>query len=247
MTARCTPVSTRSWRTSFTMVAGQESAWTMSISSSPVIGSARSHPKRKGTWGASRRATSAPSGLETPVIRTRESLVGVPPGFWVNASHCRRVGHALRRERIGRQAHVDALVDRCMEDLVEGPRDDVVQLRVDLLLLPEESLEVLHPLEIRHDHAARVRDDVRDQEDVPVVQDRVVLRRDGRVSSLCDEPGTYPSGILLIDLILHGCRHQNRHRQLEELRAGDAVRLLEAAHPAADLTVLVQCGKVKAA
>src|SRR5207247_11448374 len=45
------------------------------ISSSALIGSAMSHPKRCGTWGASLLATAAPNGLETPVTRTRLGVI----------------------------------------------------------------------------------------------------------------------------------------------------------------------------
>src|ERR1700730_17673519 len=202
MSARCTTVSTRSWRTSLPIAAWRVSAWTQSWASRAMMRSATAQPNRHGTWEASRRATSAPSGLDTPVTRTRLGRGEVTPRLWVYASHRRRVGYPLDRQRVSSQPHVDALVDRGVEDLVEGPRDDVVQLGVDLLLLPEEGLQVLHPLEIRNDHTARVGDDVRDQEDAALVKDGIRLRRDRGVGALGDEPGTDPSSILLGDLVL---------------------------------------------
>src|SRR5690348_2892202 len=124
------------------------SACTKSISSSALIGSSVSQPKRNGTCDARRRATSAPRGLETPVRRTRlGAWGGISLRLWVNSPDRRSVGHALDRQRVCRAAHVDALVHRGVEDLVERPRDHVMELGVDLLLFPEEGLEVLHPLE----------------------------------------------------------------------------------------------------
>src|SRR5258705_149025 len=133
----------RSCRTSFPITACPVSAWTKSISSSASMGSATSQPNRKGTCGASRRATSAPRGLETPVMsRRRGESGGINSRLWIDPSNRSRVGYPLHGQRVSGESHVDPLVDRCVEDLVEGAGDDVVKLGVDLLLLPEEGLQV---------------------------------------------------------------------------------------------------------
>src|ERR1700694_2482322 len=127
-----------------------------------------SQPKRNGTCGARRRATSAPRGLETPVMSTRR---GITRRLWVYPSNARGVGYALDRKGVGRQAHVDPLVHRRVEDLVERPRDHVVQLGFALPLLPKERLEVLDPFEVGDDHATGVGDDVRNHENPSLVED----------------------------------------------------------------------------
>src|SRR6266705_3218966 len=141
------------------------SAWTKSISSSAATGSATSQPKSCSTCGARRRATSEPSGFETPVRSTRRGLKGgttsnltsgaldriysgrpqmsqstlrsswprqtgrhggdpdSPAPLWIYASNRRRVGHALHRQCVRGGSHVDALVHRCVEDLVERAGD----------------------------------------------------------------------------------------------------------------------------
>src|SRR5712692_3455769 len=219
MTARCTTVSMRRRRTSLPMTESRVSAWTKSISSSALTGSDTSQPNMKGTWGASRRATSEPSGLDTPVISTRRGWKGVTdPRLWIDSPDCRCVRHALYRQRVSREAHVDALVDRGVEDLVERPRDHMVQLGVDLLFLPEEGLQVLHPFEVGHDHAAGVGDDVGHDEDPSLVQDRVRLRGDRGVGTFGDEAGANPGRVLLGDLVLHRGGHEHGDRQLEQLR-----------------------------
>src|SRR6476620_6857224 len=98
------------------------------MSSNALTGSAMSQPNRKDTCGARRRATSAPRGLDTPVIRTR--LGRVTSRLWVYPSNARGVGYALDGERVSGQAHVDPLVHGCVQDLVEGAGDHVVQLGV---------------------------------------------------------------------------------------------------------------------
>src|SRR5579859_3837886 len=119
ITARCTTVSIFSCRTSLPITDCRVSAWTKSISSRAETGSSTSQPNNEGTRDARRRATSAPRGLDTPVMRTR--CGGISLRLWVYPSHRRRVGHPLNGQRIGGQAHVDVLVDRGVEDLVEGP------------------------------------------------------------------------------------------------------------------------------
>src|SRR4029077_14849560 len=241
VTARCTTVSMRSWRTNLPIAAWPVSAWTKSISSSALIGSATSQPNRYGTWGARRRATSAPRGLETPVIRRRRGEAGaINSRLWIDPSNRRCVGYALHRERVRGETHVDALVDRGVEDLVEGPRDEGGQLGVDRLLFPEEGLQVLHPLEVRDNHSAGVGDDVRDDEDPAVVQDGVRLGSDRGVCAFGDQPRANLARVVARDLVLDCGGHEHRNRELEQLGVGDAVGLLEAGDPAPDLPVLLE-------
>ena len=60
--------------------------------------------------------------------------------------------------------------------LLERARDDVVQLRVHLVLAPEVLLEPLHPLEVGDDDAAGVREHVGQHEDAAVLEDHVGRR-----------------------------------------------------------------------
>src|SRR5712691_848526 len=65
-----------------------------------------------------------------------------------------RFRDALHRKAVGGKAHRRAAALHRPPRLVERARDDVVQLRVHLGLLPEVLLEALHPLEVRDDDAA---------------------------------------------------------------------------------------------
>src|SRR5438067_13887624 len=102
----------RSRRTSLPITDWRMLACTKSMSSLAETGSSTSHPKSVGTCGARRRATSAPSGLDTPVIRTREGDGGVTPRLWVDSPHGRGVGHTLHGQRVRGESHVDVLVHR---------------------------------------------------------------------------------------------------------------------------------------
>src|SRR2546422_1544546 len=61
--------------------------------------------------------------------------------------------------------HGDLLRLGELEGPPEGGRDDLVQAIPDVLFLPEIFLHILDPFEIRDDHAAGIRQDVRDDKD----------------------------------------------------------------------------------
>ena len=61
-------------------------------------------------------------------------------------------------------------------DAVERVVELVGELGADLVAVPEEAAEVLHPLEVRDGDAARVREDVGQDGDAPLGEDRVAPR-----------------------------------------------------------------------
>ncbi len=143
----------------------------MSTSSSSNPSSAR----------AARTTSSARAQREQSAAwRTRTRATGTGP----SSSSPR---HALHREPVRR--HAQARLHRLsrLPGLLERARDDVVELRVDLLLAPEVLLEALHPLEVRDDDAACVREDVREDEHAAILEDRVRCGRHGAVRALADE------------------------------------------------------------
>ena len=77
---------------------------------------------------------------------------------------------------------------RVVSTSLEGARDDLVQPRVHLVLLPEVLLQALHPLEVRDDDAAGVREHVREDEDAALLEDLVGGRRGRAVRALADDP-----------------------------------------------------------
>ena len=80
--------------------------------------------------------------------------------------------------------------------LLERLVDDVLELGVDLVLLPEVLLEALHPLEVGDDDAARVREHVGQDEDALVLEDLVGGRRGRAVRALADDPRLDLVGVL---------------------------------------------------
>src|SRR5256884_7507804 len=93
----------------------------------------------------------------------------------VNAAQLEDRGYAVDRQHVSRDAVID-LVQFCVaHDLVEGILHNVHQPLVDLALPPEESLAVLHPLEVTHRHATGVAQNVGYGEDPFRIDDRIGL------------------------------------------------------------------------
>ena len=72
--------------------------------------------------------------------------------------------------------HVDAMLARDLPYRAIGSAHLLVQFLVDPFFIPSELLDVLHPLEIAHGDATGVGENVRNDQDVPVVQDLIWLR-----------------------------------------------------------------------
>src|SRR5579872_1349316 len=93
----------------------------------------------------------------------------------VDAAETRRFCHAAHGHRVCALPHVHLETVRLSERIAESALHDAPQPLVDGLLLPEELLEILHPLEVRHRDAAGVSENVRQDHDPALVQDVVGL------------------------------------------------------------------------
>src|ERR1700737_1796556 len=84
-------------------------------------------------------ARTAPA--RTPAVKAR--FRGLSSGVEPALPGCAR--DARPRPAVSRHPHVELFLDLCLQDLGERPREDRLQLLVDLVLRPEERLQVLHP------------------------------------------------------------------------------------------------------
>ena len=73
---------------------------------------------------------------------------------------------AVDREHVGCDAVIDAMGDGVLQDVVEAVDHDAIEALVDFFLGPEVAHAVLDPLEVAGGDAARVSEDVGDDEDV---------------------------------------------------------------------------------
>src|SRR2546423_5587737 len=85
------------------------------------------------------------------------------------------LGHPRHCEDRGRLPHGVALRPCHPEDVEKGPLHDLAQARLDLLPGPEESLQVLDPLEVRDHDAAGVGHDVGNDQDAALVSARSAI------------------------------------------------------------------------
>src|SRR6516162_3402684 len=122
----------------------------------------------------------------------------------VNPAQLERRGYAVDRQHVSRDTVID-LVQFCVaHHFVEGILHDVHQALVDLALPPEESLAVLHPLEITHGHAAGVAQNVGYREDPFRINDRIGLPGGRAVRAFTEDFRLHLVCISLGDLVLNG-------------------------------------------
>src|SRR6185312_1118958 len=120
-----------------------------------------------------------------------------------------RFGDTLHRKAVRRHAHRRVALLERRPRLVERARDDLVEPRVHLVLFPEVLLETLHPLEVRHDDTARVREHVGDDQHAVLLEDLVGGRGNRAVRALEDHPGLDAVCVVAGDHLLErtGCEH----------------------------------------
>ena len=93
-------------------------------------------------------------------------------------------------------------------------------------------LEVLHPLEVRDDHAAGVGHHVGDDVDVLVTEDLVGGRRSRAVGALEDHLALHPVSVLLVDHAAERRGDEDVARDRDQVRGRDLLAALEFGEPA---------------
>ena len=111
--------------------------------------------------------------------------------------------------------------------------DDLVQTGVDLVFLPEVLLQALHPLEVRDDDAAGVREHVRKDQHAVRFEDVVGGGRDRPVRAFDDHLRLDLRGVLLGDDLLERARREHVAVDRHELLVRDAVAALQLGERAA--------------
>src|SRR2546421_3535888 len=103
----------------------------------------------------------------------------------------------------------DRLLFRHSPHAVECIGHLVRELEANLLAVPEQATEILHPLEVGHGYTAGVREDVRDDGNATVGEDRVGLERRRAVRALDDELRVHAAGVFAGELVL--ARRDDEH------------------------------------
>ena len=86
---------------------------------------------------------------------------------------------------------------------------DVSELFVDFVLGPEKVLQVLDPLKIRHHDPTGVRQDIGNDKNVFLCQDRVRVQSGWTVGAFRQNAALQTAGVFLGDLHLEGRWHEN--------------------------------------
>jgi hypothetical protein len=109
------------------------------------------------------------------------------------------------------------LLLRQIPHAVEGVGELVRELGPNLLAIPEQPSEILHPLEVRDRHPARVRQHVREHRNPALAKDLVRLDRRRPVGAFGHEPALDSWRVLGRQLFLERREHEDVARELEEL------------------------------
>src|SRR5262249_42501959 len=146
-----------------------------------------------------------------------------------------------------RDAIVDVVGFREVDNVFKGLAQDEFKLLVDGRLLPEVSLAVLDPLEVGGGDAAGVGQDVRDDEDALVGEDLVRGGGGGAGGAFADDFGLDAGGVLAGDDVLSGGGDQDVAIGEQEFLGVGGFGLGEAGDGLVAVTILEQIVDIDAA
>src|ERR1035438_6312825 len=130
------------------------------------------------------------------------------PRSGIDTAVVRRLSHPLDGEQVRALAKGNPMLLRAVPYLGERPVHHFLEANIDLVLVPKEGLQILHPFEVRHRHAARVGKYVGNHRDAALLEQDVRVRSARAVGRLEDEPSLNAPGILAGELILQSGRHE---------------------------------------
>ena len=96
---------------------------------------------------------------------------------------------------------------------MEGGDQNILQSLLNVSGFPEKTLHILHPLEVGHDHATGVGQDVRNDKDSLVLQDAIGLQGCRTVRPFGENPAAQFRSIAFGDLL--GERGGDQHAAVE--------------------------------
>ena len=96
-----------------------------------------------------------------------------------------------------------------------------LQAVIDLILGPEETLQVLHPLEVAHRHATGIRQDIRHNRNAAIIEDTIRIWSSRSISRLNNQASPHPWCIPPRQLILQRRGYQRIAGKLQQFSIGD--------------------------
>ena len=157
----------------------------------------------------------------------------------IYASHTRVIGHSIYRQHVGCGPGIDGVLVGVAAQIIEARDHGLLQPLIDDVLPPEIAHPVLHPLEVADGDAAGVGEDVGDDEDPLVVEQRIGGRRRRPVRALGDDAGAHAVRVLAGDDVLQRRRHQT-DRAHDRSASADPIVHWETGKPAVFLCVFVE-------
>ena len=118
-------------------------------------------------------------------------------------------------------AHRDLPFLRGPANFGERFQHQLFELLVDLSFVPPELLDVLHPFEVRNGHAARVAEDIGNDEDVAAAKDLVRLRRGRPIRAFGENLTLNLGGVFAGDLAFESGGNQDRTGKRQQFLAAN--------------------------
>src|SRR5947207_9767049 len=154
-------------------------------------------------------------GSPTSRVVQEVGLFYAEPSLRPNTASTHGIGDAINRQDVGAGPQLHAVLGRCCVDVGKCFRHDALQTTVDVVFIPEQLLQVLHPLEVGNGNPARIGQHVRNHHDSAVVQQQVGIGRGRPVRRLGYNARFHALRILHCDLVLKRCWNQNIALQLD--------------------------------
>src|ERR1700722_83386 len=127
----------------------------------------------------------------------------------VNTAKSQGPSYTVNRHNIRSDSIVNVMRLSIPDYLFETVIHHVLQALIYLIFTPEKALAILHPFEITHGNTTGISENVRDNKNSLILDDRIRVRRRGAIGTFAKDLAVYTAGILSCNLILGGGRHQN--------------------------------------
>src|ERR1700730_14911916 len=173
-------------------------------------------PARQISRRCSSSVFSAPGDIESDCMHMPSASEIIYPSR-VKPSELQGGGHSIDRYDVSGDPVVHVVSFGIPHHLIEAQLEHVLEAFVYLALAPEKALAILNPLEVADRDAARIPENVRDDENPFSLNDRIGLKRRRSIGAFAENPAFHPLGIPGRNLIFCRRGHQYFARMEENV------------------------------
>src|SRR5580704_9442428 len=146
---------------------------------------------------------SAPGDIESECMHVPSAPEIIYPSC-VKPPELQGGGHSINRNDVSGDPIVHVVSFGIPHHLIKALLEDVLEAFVHLALAPEKALPILNPLEVADRDAARIAENIRDDENPLLLNDRIGLARRRSIGAFAENAAFHPFDIPRGNLIF--CR-----------------------------------------